>query len=32
VILLASAALVYGSINSDMRLPQPVLGTSPTQS
>jgi MFS family permease len=32
VILLASAALVYGSINSDMRLPEPVLGTSPTRS
>ena len=32
VILLASAALVCGSINSDMRLPEPVLGTSPTRS
>jgi MFS family permease len=32
VILLASAALVYGTINSDMRLPEPVLGTSPTRS
>jgi MFS family permease len=32
VILLASAALVCGSINSDMRLPEPVLGTSPPRS
>jgi hypothetical protein len=31
VIFLASAALVYGTINSDMRLPEPVLGTSPTR-
>jgi MFS family permease len=32
VILLASAALVSGTINSDMRLAEPVLGTRPTRS
>ncbi len=31
VILLASAVLIYSTINSDMRLPETALGTSPSQ-
>jgi hypothetical protein len=30
VILLASAALIYSTLNSDMRFPEPVLNTSAT--
>jgi hypothetical protein len=29
VILLASAVLIYGAINSDTRLPEPVFGRKP---